>query len=103
MGDPMRIRATSVEGKTEVKILMRHDMESGQRKDADGKTIPGHYIQTLTVKWNDKIVLDSLLGPSVSKDPFISFKFAGGAKGDKISVSWSDNKGDSRTDETTIA
>ncbi len=103
MGDPMRIRATSVEGKTEVKILVRHDMESGQRKDNEGKTIPGHYIRTLVVKWNDKIVLDSLLGPSVSKDPFISFKFAGGAKGDKISVSWNDNKGDSRTDETTIA
>ncbi len=102
MGDPMRIRATSTDGKTEVKILVRHDMESGLRKDSEGKTIPGHYIQTLVVKWNDKIVLDSLLGPSVSKDPFISFKFAGGAKGDKISVSWSDNKGDSRTDETAI-
>lgn len=103
MGDPMRIRATLTENRTEVKILVRHDMESGQRKEADGKIIPGHYIQSLVVKWNDKIVLDSLLGPSVSKDPFISFKFNGGAKGDKVSVSWSDNKGDSRSDEALIA
>lgn len=103
MGDPMRIRATHLTGTTEIKILVRHDMESGQRKDGDGKLVPAHFIQSLLVKWNDKVVLDAMLGPSVSKDPFFAFKFAGGAKGDKIMVSWSDNKGDSRSDEIVIA
>ena len=40
---------------------------------------------------------------AVAQNPFLSFKFKGGAKGDKVVVKWSDNKGDSRTDEATIA
>lgn len=103
MGDPMKIRATSQGAVTEVKILVKHDMESGQRKDADGKIIPAHYIQSLVIKWGDKVVLDAQLGPAISKDPFFSFKFKGGAKGDKIMVNWVDSKGDTRSDEATIA
>lgn len=103
MGDPMRIRAASAGDTVEVKILMRHDMETGQRKDATGKVIPAHHIKTLVVKCKDKVVLDAQFGPSVSKDPFLSFKFKGGAKGDKVSVAWADNKGDSRSDEAVIS
>lgn len=103
MGDPMRIRATLNGSTTEVKILVRHDMESGQRKDAEGKLVPAHFIQNLLVKWNDKVVLDAALGPAISKDPYFAFKFAGAAKGDKINVTWSDNKGDSRSDEIVIS
>lgn len=103
MADPMRIRAAANGDVVEVKILMRHDMETGQRKDASGKVIPGHFIKTLVAKCKDKVVLDAQLGPSVSKDPFLSFKFKGGAKGDKVTVTWVDNKGDTRTDEGTIA
>ena len=102
MGDPMRIRAANSDGVTEVKILMRHDMETGQRKDSSGNVIPAHYISTVQAKHNGRVVLDASFGPAVSKDPFLSFKFKGGAKGDKVTVTWKDNKGDSRTDETTI-
>jgi len=103
MGNPMRIRAAASGDVVEVKILMRHDMESGQRKDSSGKLVPAHFIQTLVAKAKDKVVLDAQFGPAVSKDPFLSFKFKGAAKGDKISVTWVDNKGDTRTDETTIS
>lgn len=102
MGNPMRIRANASGDVVEVKVLMRHDMETGQRKDASGNAIPAHFIQTLVAKCNDKVVLDMLMGTSISKDPFLSFKFKG-AKGDKITVTWTDNKGDSRTDEATVA
>ena len=103
MGNPMRIRANVAGDTVEVKVLIRHDMETGQRKDAAGKAVPAHFIQTLVAKWKDKVVLDAVMGTSISKDPFLSFKFKGGAKGDKVSVSWTDNKGDSRTDEVVIA
>lgn len=103
MGNPMRIRAVASGDITEVKVLMRHDMETGQRKDSSGAVIPPHFIQNLVAKHNDKVVLDMLMGTSVSKDPFLSFKFKGAAKGDKVSVTWTDNKGDSRTDEGTVA
>jgi sulfur-oxidizing protein SoxZ len=43
------------------------------------------------------------VGASVAKNPYLAFKFKGGAKGDKIVVSWKDNKGETRTDEVAIA
>ena len=103
MADPMRIRASATGDTVEVKVLMRHDMETGQRKDASGKTIPAHFIKNLVAKANGKVVLDANFGPSVSKDPFLSFKFKGAAKGDKVSVTWVDSAGDTRTDESTIS
>jgi len=102
MGDPMRIRAVANGDTVEVKVLMRHDMETGQRKDAAGALVPAHFIQNLQVKCNARVVLDAQFGQSVSKDPFLAFRFKGGAKGDKVSVRWTDNLGDSRSDEAEV-
>ena len=49
MADPMKIRASVVGDSTEVKVLMSHEMETGQRKDAAGKTVPAWFIQSVTV------------------------------------------------------
>ncbi|MFT3759111.1 thiosulfate oxidation carrier complex protein SoxZ [Thauera sp.] len=103
MASPMRIRAAAKDGVTEVRVLMSHVMETGQRKDSSGEVIPAHFITELTAKHNDKLVLSAEFGPSVSTNPYLAFKFKGGEKGDKITVSWVDNKGDSRTDEAQIA
>jgi len=102
MADPMRVRAAESGGTVDVKILMKHDMESGQRKDAAGKTIPAWFISTINVKANGKDVFNGQFGPAVSKDPFLNFKYKG-AKGDKITVTWNDNKADKRTDEATVS
>ncbi|KXB31191.1 thiosulfate oxidation carrier complex protein SoxZ [Dechloromonas denitrificans] len=102
MANPMKIRAANKDGVTEVKVLISHEMETGQRKDAAGAQVPAWFITELTAKHNDKLVLSSEFGPSVSKNPYLAFRFKGGAKGDKIVVSWKDNKGDSRTDEAAI-
>lgn len=103
MADPMKIRANLAGDTTEVKVLMSHEMETGQRKDAQGKTIPAWFIQDVTATWNGKTVLTAQWGPAVAKNPFLSFKFKGGAKGDKVQVTWVDTKGETRTDEATIA
>jgi len=87
----------------EIKTLISHVMETGQRKDAQGQTIPAWFIQNVLVTWNGKTVLSAQWGTAVAKNPFLSFKFKGGAKGDKVQVTWVDNKGDKRTDEATIA
>lgn len=103
MADPMKIRA-SLQGDTvEVKVLMSHEMETGQRKDSSGAVIPAHFINTVTASWNGKTVLTAYWGPAVSKNPYLAFKFKGAAKGDKVKITWTDNKGDSRSDEGTIA
>lgn len=98
----MRVRAAESGGTVDVKILMKHDMESGQRKDAAGKTIPAWFISTIKVTANGKDVFKGEFGPAVSKDPFLNFKYKG-AKGDKIVVTWNDSKGDKRTDEATAS
>ena len=103
MADPMKIRANAVGDATEVKVLMNHEMETGQRKDAQGKVIPAWFIQNVTAAWNGKTVLSAQWGPAISKNPFLSFRFKGGAKGDKVKITWVDNKGETRTDEATIA
>ncbi|MDX9698516.1 MAG: thiosulfate oxidation carrier complex protein SoxZ [Rhodocyclaceae bacterium] len=103
MAGPMRIRAAAKEGVTEVRVLMSHPMETGQRKDSSGNIIPGHYITDLVAKHNDKVVLEAQMSGSVSTNPYLAFKFNGGAKGDKLMVSWTDNKGESRTDEVQVS
>ena len=103
MADPMKIRATTLGDSTEVKVLMSHEMETGQRKEAQGQTIPAWFIQNVIVTWNGRTVLSAQWGTAVSKNPFLSFKFKGGAKGDRIAISWMDNRGDKRSDETVIA
>jgi len=103
MPDPSRIRANAVGDSTEVKVLMSHEMETGQRKDAQGKVIPAWFIQEVTATHNGKTVLSAQWGPAVAKNPFLSFKFKGGAKGEKVVITWVDNRGEKRTDEATIA
>jgi sulfur-oxidizing protein SoxZ len=103
MADPMRIRAQASGDKTTVRVLMSHEMESGQRKDAAGKLVPAHFIQDVEAKLNGKTVMTAEWGPSVSKNPFLQFTVKGAKAGDKIAVTWKDNKGDTRTDEATVS
>ncbi len=102
MSDPMRIRAQAAGGKATVRVLMSHEMETGQRKDAAGKVIPAWYIQEVSAQLNGKSVLTAQWGPSVAKNPFLQFSVKGAKAGDKITVSWLDNRGDKRTDEATV-
>jgi len=103
MADPMRIRAAEAGGITTVRVLMSHPMESGIRKDAAGNTVPAHYITTVEATHNGKSVLKADWSGAVSQNPFLLFKFKGAAKGDKVVVKWTDNKGESRTDEAAVA
>ena len=103
MADPMRIRAQAAGDKTTVRVLMSHEMETGQRKDAAGKIVPAWFIQEVSASLNGKVVLTAEWGPAVSKNPFLQFVVKGAKAGDKISVNWKDNRGDSRTDEATVS
>ena len=103
MADPMRIRAQAAGDKATVRVLMSHEMETGQRKDAAGKIVPAWHIQEVTASHNGKQVLSAEWGPAVSKNPFMQFVVKGAKAGDKIAVTWKDNRGDTRTDETTVS
>lgn len=103
MPDPMRIRAQVAGDKATVRVLMAHEMETGQRKDAAGKPIPAWFIQEVSATHNGKPVLSAQWGPSVSKNPFLQFVVKGAKAGDKIAISWKDNRGETRTDEAVVS
>jgi len=94
MAKAIKVRAKEKGGVVTVKALMSHPMETGQRKNKKtGKTIPAHYIQEVTVEHQGKKVMTANWGPAVSKNPYMSFTFGGGKKGDTVTVNWLDNKG----------
>ena len=102
MADPMKIRANVVGDSTEVKAIISHEMETGQRKDAQGKLIPGWFIQSITATYGGRTVLSAEWGPAIAKNPFLAFRFKGGVKGEKVQLTWVDNRGEKRTDEAVI-
>ena len=103
MADPMRIRAQVAGSNATVRVLMAHEMETGQRKDAAGKVIPAWHISDVTASLNGKQVLSAEWGPAVAKNPFLQFNIKGAKAGDKVAVTWKDNKGDTRTDEAVVS
>jgi sulfur-oxidizing protein SoxZ len=99
----MKMRATWANGFTDIRVLMTHPMETGQRKDPEGNLVPMHFIQTVSVQLNGKTVVDCQLSQGVSRNPVFSFRIKGGARGDKVSVAWQDNKGDSNSIDAAVA
>ncbi len=88
----MKVRAKEKDGVVSIKVLMNHVMESGRRKDKkSGELIPAHFIKTVTITANGKDVLTADWTGSISKNPYLACKYKG-AKGDKVKVSWVDNK-----------
>ena len=103
MADPMKIRATLNGDTADVRVLMGHPMETGQRKGPDGKMVPMHFIQNVEVKLNGKTVIEGQISQGVSRNPVFSFRVKGAKAGDKVEISWLDNKGDKNRTETAIA
>jgi sulfur-oxidizing protein SoxZ len=101
MTSPMRIRAAAKDGVTEIRVLMSHEMETGQRIEA-GAAVPAWYIRTVSATLDGKKVLDAQWGPSIAKNPYLAFKVKGGKAGDKVAVTWTDNRGETRTDEASV-
>jgi len=103
MARQTQIRAQMKDGAAEVRVRVTHPMETGQRVDRNTKQkIPAHYIQKMTFSVNGKQVAVTDLGPAVSKDPLVGVRLKGAKAGDKVTVTWSDNKGESGSAEAVI-
>ena len=98
----LRVKARNSGDVTNVKIMAKHDMETGNRKDKKGNLIPAKYIQNLAIDCNGRRVMDAYLGPAISKNPYFAFTFEGGAKGDELQMTWQENTGESATETAFI-
>jgi sulfur-oxidizing protein SoxZ len=57
----------------EVKTLISHVMETGQRKDAEGKTVPRSIINSFAVTYAGAEVFKAELQPGISANPYLAF------------------------------
>jgi len=103
MAEPMKIRATLKGGIAEVRVLMVHPMETGQRKDPNGNIVPTHFIQEVTVRVNGKVMLEGQISQAVSRNPVFSFRLQGVKAGDKLEIAWLDNRGERNQSVTAVA
>ncbi|MBK1672396.1 thiosulfate oxidation carrier complex protein SoxZ [Ectothiorhodospira shaposhnikovii] len=99
----IRVRAQIEGGVTNVRALISHPMETGQRRDQGGNTIPAHFITEVKAECNGRHVLTANWGPAISRNPYLSFQFEGAAAGDTLKLSWVDNNGESDTTEVRIS
>jgi sulfur-oxidizing protein SoxZ len=75
-----------------IKTLISHPMESGQRKDKDGKLIPRSIINRFTCDFNGVNVIDMVLDPAISTNPYIEFDAKVDAAGE-FKFTWYDDDG----------
>lgn len=86
----------------EVKTLISHDMENGQRKDASGNTIPRKIINTFTAKFNGKMVFQAEWFPAVSANPYQAFFFKVMEPGEFTFI-WKDDDGTEYTAKAAVS
>lgn len=90
-----RVRVPKTATKDEVitiKTLISHPMESGQRKDKDGKIVPRSIINRFTAEFNGEVVVDAALEPAISTNPYIEFDAKVPASGE-FKFTWYDDDG----------
>ncbi|MCX7945917.1 MAG: thiosulfate oxidation carrier complex protein SoxZ [Hydrogenophilus sp.] len=98
---PMRIRAQMQGDVVNVRALISHPMETGQRKDASGNTIPAHYITEVVASVNGTPVIAADWSGAISTNPYWEFNVKA-KPGDKITIKWIDNKGDSKEETVEV-
>ena len=103
MADPMKLRATLKGDIADVRVLMVHPMETGQRRDANGNLVPMHFIQEVTIKVNGKVMIEGQISQAVSRNPVFSFRLKGVKAGDQLEIAWLDNRGERSQSVTAIA
>lgn len=87
----INIRSKRLKDKTELRVLIAYNTD-----------YPKHYIRLLTITWNKKVILTAELAEHTPKNPFFAFVLKQTNAGDKITVSWLDNIGNSETEKHIV-
>lgn len=85
-----------------LKTLISHKMESGQRKDKEGNTIPRSIINRFTCEFNGKSVIDVKMEPGISTNPYFQFAAIVPEAGDFV-FTWYDDNGSIYSTEKSVA
>ncbi len=96
---PKRVRANQA---FEVKLLIGHPMESGQRRDDMGRAIRRDIIHALSVHMAGELVLDATLFPAIAANPYLTFRVMPTTSGD-LTIRFTDDQGVTQTETVPIA
>ncbi len=99
----VKVPKTAAQGETvTIKTLISHPMESGQRKDKEGNVIPRSIINRFVVDFNGENVIDVVLAPAISTNPYFEFQ-AKVPEAGEFTFTWYDDDGDVYTETKSIA
>ena len=85
----------------EVRILIRHPMETGYRTDDTGKSIPRNVIRTFTCRYNGETVFSARLSPGIAANPYLRF-FVTARESGELTFEWIDDAGARGTDRVAV-
>jgi sulfur-oxidizing protein SoxZ len=85
----------------EVRILIRHPMETGYRTDDTGKQIPRNVVATLTCRYNGETVLSARLSPGIAANPYLRF-FVTARESGELAFDWVDDRGVRGSERATV-
>jgi len=104
MAEAMKMRATMEGDVADVKVLIKHPMDTGLMKDKKTeKLIPAFFINQVVATLNGKTVLEAQWGVGIAENPFLGFRIKGAKSGDKIGVNAVDNLGTKYDGEVVVA
>jgi sulfur-oxidizing protein SoxZ len=106
MADPRpRIRLSANEVSAgdiiDIRTLISHTMESGQRRDSDGNVIPRHIINTFRAEYEGEVVFEAEMEPAISANPYMQFTLKPEQSG-TLKFTWVDDDGHEITAEEEI-
>jgi sulfur-oxidizing protein SoxZ len=92
------------DGAAEVKLLLSHPMETGNRTDpATGLKVRRHYIRELVCEYNGDAVLRTQWSWGMARNPYLSIRIREARPGDRVLMRWSDDQGREDTIEALVS
>jgi len=96
------VPATARRGEViEIRTLINHPMETGYRRDADGRAMARDLIRRFTCRYDGEVVFAAELHAAVAANPYLSFHTVATASG-VLSFSWEGDNGFTQTESRSI-
>ncbi len=99
-----KMLARMKDGMAEVKLLLRHPMETGNRTDpTTGLKVPRHFIRELVCEHNGNAVLRAQWSWGMARYPYLSFRIREARPGDRVRFQWRDDRGKDDAMEAVVS
>lgn len=85
----------------EIRSIIQHAMETGNRKDANGQVIARDIIHTFTAKFGGKVFFEGTLGPGISSNPSFAIPLKVPGPGE-LELTWVDDRGVATVEKVTL-